>query len=142
METTCGRFGEIRRFKASHSLLYRVLHEGTRVFRRVGYTLILNTRDPFPEKTGHTAHPIDDIFATESFTEDDTMLVLTRRVGQEIVIGDDIVLKITGLQGGRVKIGVEAPRERRITRPEVGESTPSEAVSSHQNATPAATALS
>lgn len=49
------------------------------------------------------------------------MLVLTRKIGEEIRIGDDIVLKVTGVQGGRVKIGVSAPRERRITRPEVEE---------------------
>lgn len=48
------------------------------------------------------------------------MLVLTRKIGQEIRIGDDIVLKITGVQGGRVKIGIDAPRERRISRPESG----------------------
>lgn len=47
------------------------------------------------------------------------MLVLTRKVGEEICIGDDIVLKVTGVQGGRVKLGISAPRERRITRPEV-----------------------
>lgn len=47
------------------------------------------------------------------------MLVLTRKVGEEIYIGDDIVLKVTGVQGGRVKIGIEAPRDRRIARPEM-----------------------
>lgn len=46
------------------------------------------------------------------------MLVLTRRVGEEICIGDDIVLKVTGLQSGRVKLGVSAPRSCRITRGE------------------------
>ena len=46
------------------------------------------------------------------------MLVLTRKVGEEIRIDDDILLKVTGVQGGRVKLGIDAPRHRRITRPE------------------------
>jgi carbon storage regulator len=53
------------------------------------------------------------------------MLVLTRKQGEEIRIGDDIVLKVTSVQGGRVKIGIEAPRSHRIVRPEV-ERAPSE----------------
>ena len=46
------------------------------------------------------------------------MLVLTRKQGEEIRIGDDIVLKVTAVQGGRVRIGIQAPREHRIVRPE------------------------
>ena len=46
------------------------------------------------------------------------MLVLTRKVGEEIRIDDDILLKVTSVQGGRVKLGIDAPRHRRITRPE------------------------
>ena len=46
------------------------------------------------------------------------MLVLTRKQGEEIRIGDDIVLKVTAVQGGRVRIGIDAPRSHRIVRPE------------------------
>ena len=46
------------------------------------------------------------------------MLVLTRKQGEEIRIGEDIVLKVTAVQGSRVRIGIEAPREHRIVRPE------------------------
>lgn len=46
------------------------------------------------------------------------MLVLTRKVGEEIRIDHDILLKVTSVQGGRVKLGIEAPRHRRISRPE------------------------
>ena len=46
------------------------------------------------------------------------MLVLTRKIGEEICIGNDIVVKVTAIQGGRVRLGIQAPRERRITRPE------------------------
>ena len=46
------------------------------------------------------------------------MLVLTRKLGEEIRIGDDIVLKVTAMQGGRVRLGIEAPKHHRIVRPE------------------------
>ena len=46
------------------------------------------------------------------------MLVLTRKIGEEIRIGDDITVKVTNVQGGRVKLGIDAPRSRRISRPD------------------------
>ena len=46
------------------------------------------------------------------------MLVLTRKVGEEIRIDSDIVVRVTSVQGGRVKLGIDAPRHRKITRPE------------------------
>ena len=46
------------------------------------------------------------------------MLVLTRKIGEEIRIDDDITVKGTSVQGGRVKLGIDAPRHRRISRPE------------------------
>lgn len=47
------------------------------------------------------------------------MLVLTRRLGEEIVIGDTICVKIVGVDGCQVRIGVQAPREVAIFRREV-----------------------
>jgi carbon storage regulator CsrA len=47
------------------------------------------------------------------------MLVLTRKLGESIVISDDIVIKVTAIQGSRVKIAVEAPQSRRIMRGEI-----------------------
>ena len=47
------------------------------------------------------------------------MLVLTRRVGEEIVIDGDIRLTITAVQGGKVRIGVTAPPSVRVDRQEV-----------------------
>ena len=49
------------------------------------------------------------------------MLVLTRQVGEEIVIGDDIRLMVVAVGGGKVRIGVSAPRETVIDRQEVAE---------------------
>lgn len=52
------------------------------------------------------------------------MLVLTRKVGESIVIDDDITIRVTAIQGNRVKIALEAPQSRRIMRGEIaGEQT-------------------
>ncbi|MBU0962147.1 MAG: carbon storage regulator CsrA [Proteobacteria bacterium] len=47
------------------------------------------------------------------------MLVLTRKAGEGIVIGDDITIKIIELKGGGVRIGIEAPKDRKIYRQEL-----------------------
>jgi carbon storage regulator len=47
------------------------------------------------------------------------MLVLTRRVGEEIVIDGDIRITVTGVQGEKVRIGVTAPESVRVDRREV-----------------------
>lgn len=46
------------------------------------------------------------------------MLVLTRKPEQSIIIGDDIVVKILGVDGNRVKIGITAPKDVQILRNE------------------------
>lgn len=49
------------------------------------------------------------------------MLVLTRRPGEALVIGQDIRLVVLGVDGERVKLGIEAPREIAIVRSELVE---------------------
>jgi carbon storage regulator len=44
------------------------------------------------------------------------MLVLTRREGEQIVIGDNIKLTVVQIKGGTVRIGIEAPREIPVSR--------------------------
>ncbi len=47
------------------------------------------------------------------------MLVLTRRAEEKIKIGDNIIVNVLSVDGGVVKIGIEAPREITILRMEV-----------------------
>jgi len=47
------------------------------------------------------------------------MLVLTRRQGESIVIGDDIKVTVVNLGPGRVKLGIEAPPQVRVNREEI-----------------------
>lgn len=47
------------------------------------------------------------------------MLVLTRKAGEGILIGDDIVIKIIEMKGGGVRIGIDAPQDKKIYRQEV-----------------------
>ena len=47
------------------------------------------------------------------------MLVLSRKVGEKIVVGGDIVLVINRISGNRVSIGIEAPDHVRILRGEL-----------------------
>lgn len=49
------------------------------------------------------------------------MLVLTRKAGEGIIIGDDIRITVIELKGGGVRIGIDAPRELRVHRQEVYE---------------------
>jgi carbon storage regulator len=49
------------------------------------------------------------------------MLVLTRKKGESIVIGDNITVKVISVDGDQVKIGIEAPRNVEIHRQEVYE---------------------
>lgn len=45
--------------------------------------------------------------------------MLTRRVGESLVIGDDVVVRVLEVKGDLVRIGVEAPREIKVHREEV-----------------------
>ena len=49
------------------------------------------------------------------------MLVLSRKVGEGFLIGDDILVKIVEVKGGSIRIGIDAPRDKKIYRQEVFE---------------------
>ncbi len=49
------------------------------------------------------------------------MLILTRRVGESVVIGDNVTVTVLGVKGNQVRVGVNAPREVAVHREEIFE---------------------
>jgi len=49
------------------------------------------------------------------------MLILTRRVGESLMIGDDVSVTILGVKGNQVRVGVNAPRDVAVHREEIYE---------------------
>lgn len=47
------------------------------------------------------------------------MLILTRNIGESIVIGDDVVVRVLSVKGNQVRIGVDAPRSVSVHRSEI-----------------------
>lgn len=47
------------------------------------------------------------------------MLILTRRLGETIMIGDNVAIEIVGIKGGQVKLGIHAPKEVPVYREEI-----------------------
>ena len=49
------------------------------------------------------------------------MLILTRRLEETVMIGDDVTITVLGVKGKQVRIGVDAPREVAVHREEIYE---------------------
>ncbi|MBV53855.1 MAG: carbon storage regulator [Coxiellaceae bacterium] len=47
------------------------------------------------------------------------MLILTRRIGEAVVIGDDVKLTVLGVRGNQVRLGIDAPKNVSVHREEI-----------------------
>ena len=55
------------------------------------------------------------------------MLILTRRVGETLMIGDEVTVTVLGVKGNQVRVGVNAPRDVAVHREEIYQRIQSEA---------------
>jgi carbon storage regulator len=62
------------------------------------------------------------------------MLVLTRKVGECVVIGGEIVLQVLEINGRRIRLGIEAPSDIAILRGELADWQSNSALHSHDHA--------
>lgn len=47
------------------------------------------------------------------------MLILTRRLGEKVIIGGNVIISVLGIKGGQIRIGIDAPRDVQVNREEI-----------------------
>ncbi|MGH8593781.1 MAG: carbon storage regulator CsrA [Gammaproteobacteria bacterium] len=64
------------------------------------------------------------------------MLILTRRVGESVMIGDDVNITVLGIKGNQVRLGVNAPKEIPVHREEIYQRIQQEKNKAQEEASP------
>ncbi len=67
------------------------------------------------------------------------MLILTRRIGEAVIIGNDVTVTVLGVKGNQVRIGIDAPRDVSVHREEIFKRIREEADNADKPADPEST---
>ena len=54
------------------------------------------------------------------------MLILTRRIGEKLIIGENVIVTVLALQGNQIRVGIDAPKEVKVHREEIYQKIQSE----------------
>ena len=66
------------------------------------------------------------------------MLILQRKEGESLLIGDDIVIQVLSVESGRVRLAIDAPRSLQILRSELRSAADSNQEAAHEESSPMA----
>ena len=64
------------------------------------------------------------------------MLILTRRIGESVIINEDITVTVLGIKGNQIRVGIDAPRHVSVHREEIYQRMKKEELEEEEEATP------